>query len=193
MQLKKNHNGTKYYIGLTNNGLTERLLFLMKEKSMSGYLLSNEIGVSKSTISRIISKNARPSENVIRLISNYFGVSREWLLTGRGEMLREKVKKIYEAQDPLPTLVSEPLVSYGKDIRKTRQKYEEKIQSLKKILADKDKQIASLRSEMQTVIALKDQILVIKDELLKAKEEALKNKDELIATQKQYLKELIKK
>ena len=48
-----------------------------------------KIGVSRDVINNIENKNVIPSEPIIKIVVNEFGVNRTWLETGEGKMLKD--------------------------------------------------------------------------------------------------------
>lgn len=158
---------------------TQRLRTLINRYSNGSVrdFANNLEGVSQQRLSRIFNIDGRTRKYpevsaaiFTQVIRKFPSISMEWLLTGNGEMLKENdVKK-------------DIVVSTGCS---SCQEKDKAIEELKRTIADKDKQIASLQSNM-------DIIIKAKDELLKAREEMIKQKEELIATQKQHIKELSK-
>lgn len=67
-----------------------RLSILLKRKGVSVYRASAETGISKSSFSRIISKNSKPSVSTATKIAAYFDTNKEWLLTGEGQINQKK-------------------------------------------------------------------------------------------------------
>jgi len=66
--------------------LGNRIKELIDDKGITPYVVSTETGISQSTLSRIIN-NVSKKINIenSNLLAKYFGVSKDWLLTGRGE------------------------------------------------------------------------------------------------------------
>ena len=63
----------------------DRLKQLIESKGITAYSLSDETNLSQSTLSRIINKNSKPNASNLKVITEYFGVSREWFLTGKDD------------------------------------------------------------------------------------------------------------
>lgn len=77
-------------MGVNFSNFHERLVYLIKNKNITPYRLSAESGVSEATLSRLIKgKQEKVSHKTLMLLSNYFQVSPDWLLTGKGEMERQ--------------------------------------------------------------------------------------------------------
>ena len=71
--------------------LKERFINLLESKKVTPYLVSNETGVSQSTLSRIVNgTTAKISIKTAKLLANYFKVDQYWLLTGKPPMLRDQ-------------------------------------------------------------------------------------------------------
>ena len=64
----------------------ERLKFFRKKKNMTQGELAIALGVTAGFISKIESGLQEPSEPIIKLLEYSYGLNKEWLLTGKGEM-----------------------------------------------------------------------------------------------------------
>lgn len=71
--------------------LGNRIKELIDNKGITPYAVSNETGISQSTLSRILNNSSKKTniENT-KLLAKYFGVSKDWLLTGKGEKIESK-------------------------------------------------------------------------------------------------------
>jgi len=63
--------------------INERIKTLLKEKSKTQTELADYIGVSQNTVSDWINKGKNPSANYTYRISDFFGISIEYLYTGK--------------------------------------------------------------------------------------------------------------
>lgn len=71
--------------------MKDRLKQLIDYYSISANFFSQKIGVSEGTIRKILTKNTTIRSDTLEKISqNFAEINMDWLLTGRGEMLREK-------------------------------------------------------------------------------------------------------
>lgn len=92
--------------------------------------LEKAIGASKGVLSRAIAKDSDiQSKWLLRLVENYPGYNLDWLLTGKGSMLREPA-------GPVPD--SDP-----SEVRK-------QISRLLELLDQKDEEIIKLKKELQS-------------------------------------------
>ena len=84
-----------------NNDVVSRIKELMDYYSMNSLTLSKKLGYKSSEkISRLFRDGgAKPSYDIVYDISNMFEINTDWLITGRGSMLKEKVSK-----DPEPDI-----------------------------------------------------------------------------------------
>nr|DAN35543.1 MAG TPA: hypothetical protein [Caudoviricetes sp.] len=75
-----------------DNNIVLRIKEFMEYKSLNSLTLSKELGYKSSEkLSRLFRDgNAKPSYDIIYDITNIFEINAEWLITGRGNMLREK-------------------------------------------------------------------------------------------------------
>ena len=67
----------------------ERLNKALDFKRISAYQLSKETGIPQGTISNYRNKSVKPSASIVKQIASALEISYEWLLTGKGEMLRK--------------------------------------------------------------------------------------------------------
>ena len=74
-----------------NNDIVSRIKEFMEYKSLNSLTLSNKLGYKSSEkLSRLFrGGNAKPSYEIIYDISNMFEINVDWLITGRGSMLRD--------------------------------------------------------------------------------------------------------
>lgn len=68
------------------DSLNERISLLIKELGATKTAFSEKLNVSQAFVSQICSGVKQPSDRTIADICREFGVSEEWLRTGRGEM-----------------------------------------------------------------------------------------------------------
>ncbi|MBI3584011.1 MAG: helix-turn-helix transcriptional regulator [Nitrospinae bacterium] len=64
----------------------ERLKYFRKKKNMTQGELAIALGVTAGFISKIESGLQKPSEPIIKLLEYSYGLNKEWILTGKGEM-----------------------------------------------------------------------------------------------------------
>lgn len=66
---------------------------LMRHLGLTATRFASEIGVQRSSISHILSGRNQPSyEFILKTIERYPEIDVEWLITGKGQMLRTKLK-----------------------------------------------------------------------------------------------------
>jgi transcriptional regulator with XRE-family HTH domain len=79
--------------------MKERLQILMSHYGYTAARLADEIGVQRSGISHILSGRNQPSYDFILKITNTFPeINAEWLLTGRGDMLKPAIAETKTAR-----------------------------------------------------------------------------------------------
>ena len=70
--------------------MTDRISLLIQAKNLSAAQFADEIGVQRSSISHLVSGRNKPSLDLIqKTLQRFPEVSTEWLLFGKGEMVRE--------------------------------------------------------------------------------------------------------
>ena len=69
--------------------MKEQLKKLMEAEGLSPAKFADEIGVQRSSISHIISGRNKPSYDfILKILNRFSGLNTEWLLTGRGSMIK---------------------------------------------------------------------------------------------------------
>ncbi len=68
--------------------ITERINSLMQERNLKPSEVADSIGISRSNLTRWKNKEYVPSSEHIIALSQYFGITTDWILTGMGEMNR---------------------------------------------------------------------------------------------------------
>jgi transcriptional regulator with XRE-family HTH domain len=73
--------------------MTDRILLLLKSMNLSPSQLADEISVQRSSVSHILSGRNKPSLDFItKVLSSYPQISSDWLLFGKGTMIRQAGK-----------------------------------------------------------------------------------------------------
>lgn len=86
----------------------ERVKILIDEKRLSISAFEKAIGMSNNSIQTAIKRQSNLKDDTLNSILNtYTDISAEWLLTGKGEMLKKN--KEYE-NNQKTSIVSEPLI-----------------------------------------------------------------------------------
>ena len=68
-------------------GLIERLTLCLNNRGMTRKAWAAEFGIPTTTIGNWIQRGSIPSVELIYKIAQYFGVSMEWLLTGKDTLI----------------------------------------------------------------------------------------------------------
>lgn len=122
----------------------DRLYQYLDSKGVKPTNFEKELGLSNGYLSSQKKRNADTGESILIKITDYCrDISIDWLLTGRGEMLRG-------ADGEPSTAKTEPTIIYKSDPLK-----DEIIELLRKQVATSDKQIAMLE---ELVSSLKQQV-----------------------------------
>lgn len=71
---------------MTGKEFAERIDFCLKQRNQSRKALTQDLGLASSTMSSwSASRQAIPRADVVEQIANYFGVSTDWLISGKTE------------------------------------------------------------------------------------------------------------
>ena len=74
--------------------IADRIQSLRKEKGISQEELADQVGVSRQAVSKWESEQSSPEVDKIILLSEYFGVTTDYLLKGKETARREEKKKL---------------------------------------------------------------------------------------------------
>lgn len=69
----------------------QNILYFIEKQNISKYELYQKTGISNGVLSQ---KGGMSEENTIKFLSFYTEVSADWLLTGKGEMLKTSSQNI---------------------------------------------------------------------------------------------------
>ena len=115
-------------------------MYFIEKQNISKYELYQKTGISNGVLSQ---KGGMSEENTIKFLSFYKEVSADWLLTGKGEMLKTSAQNI--TQNGNTNVNNGHNVSgQGNIIKQTNDELMEIIREKDKQIAEKDKQIAML-------------------------------------------------
>ena len=118
----------------------QNILYYIEKQNISKYELYRKTGISNGVLSQ---KGGMSEENTIKFLSSYTEVSADWLLTGKGEMLKTSAQNI--TQNGNTNVNNGHNVSgQGNIIKQTNDELMEIIREKDKQIAEKDKQIAML-------------------------------------------------
>lgn len=112
--------------------IKQNILKFLEFKGVSKYEFYQKTGTSNGILSQ---KNGLSEENIFKFLSYYSEVSPEWLLTGKGNMLKEEVVEV--------NVLREPEESYGLD-------YKEMYLDAKYTIEVQKKYIESLEQQLNT-------------------------------------------
>lgn len=83
--------------------MIDRIQLILKSKNLSSSQFADEIQVQRSSISHILSGRNKPSlDFVTKILSTYPEVNSDWLIFGKGQMVRQEKQdsKITEPTKP---------------------------------------------------------------------------------------------
>ena len=74
--------------------MIERISLILKTKNLSPSLFADEIQVQRSSVSHVLSGRNKPSlDFILKILSSYPEVSSDWLMFGKGQMLKQTEKE----------------------------------------------------------------------------------------------------
>ena len=82
--------------------MKNQLIRIMEAEGLSPAKFADEIGVQRSNISHILSDRNKPSYDfIIKILSRFSELNAEWLITGKGSMLKSgESKQIMQITQP---------------------------------------------------------------------------------------------
>jgi transcriptional regulator with XRE-family HTH domain len=79
------------YITFVNSKMQEQIQEILRREDLSASQFADRIGVQRSSVSHVISGRNKPGFDFIHKILDAFpGISAEWLITGFGEMYKQR-------------------------------------------------------------------------------------------------------
>ncbi|MBC7845757.1 MAG: hypothetical protein H7Y10_04615 [Flavobacterium sp.] len=114
----------------------ERLNRFIDYKGVKPAVFEREVGLSNGYIGKQLKRNADLGEGIlIKILENCPEINPEWLLTGKGEMLKEAADN-YNKELPAPDLLNEPrdsfLIKYVRSLETNLELMRQEIERLKK-------------------------------------------------------------
>ena len=119
------------------SNIKQNILQFIERQNISKNKLYEKTGISNGTLSQ---KGGMSESNIMKFLSAYTEVSAEWLLTGRGEMLKSSVQNIVQNSG------KNSINNISGNIK--QQNYNE----LMEIIREKDRQIAKKDEQINKLI-----------------------------------------
>ena len=171
--------------------VTQRLSEYLEAKGINQYTFEVKIGVSQGSISKAIKQNKSiGSQRLENILNSFPDLSPEWLLTGKGEMLRE-VKEGKDTEEYLPLLSTDNILrDPGRpyDSRPIEEVLKEKLP----LVSDEERPIAEeyfnkLLEEKKINAKLQQEIKEMKEQLVNAERRVAEGKEKQIGLQEQLV------
>ena len=141
----------------------ERLKELRKEKQLTVEQLANNIGSAKSTISRY--ENGRePKGDIIRLLTNYFNVSIDYLMgisDNRNPSTDKEIKNLQGSLQTYEIILKTNLEAYNKENYKQRQI----INHLSRKIQNKNKKYRQLQAKKMPPTMYGREVVIVPDSM----------------------------
>ncbi len=119
------------------SNIKQNILQFIERQNISKYKLYEKTGISNGTLSQ---KGGMSESNIMKFLSAYTEVSAEWLLTGKGEMLKSSIQNIVQNSG------KNSINNISGNIK--QQNYNE----LMEIIREKDRQIAKKDEQINKLI-----------------------------------------
>jgi len=119
------------------SNIKQNILQFIERQNISKNKLYEKTGISNGTLSQ---KGGMSESNIMKFLSAYTEVSAEWLLTGKGEMLKSSVQNIVQNSG------KNSINNISGNIK--QQNYNE----LMEIIREKDRQIAKKDEQINKLI-----------------------------------------
>lgn len=123
--------------------IKERIIYLIEYKREKKETFFSEVGTTSANFRGKNINSSLNSDVIERILTKYDDISADWLLTGRGEML--KIKEYSMGIDKDFDMVSECSTPYG-------------VQKSCELCKEKDKRIEELKEQIKI---LKDQLIIL--------------------------------
>lgn len=120
--------------------VTEKLNEYITSKGISMYAFENSLGVSRGSISKAVKENKSIGSQVLEnILSTYTDLNPDWLLTGRGSMLRA---------DGTPTMRATPSTNASTPSDAIALRLMDKLDEKDNIIKEKEVENKHLQSEL---------------------------------------------
>ena len=119
------------------SNIKQNILLFIERQNISKNKLYEKTGISNGTLSQ---KGGMSESNIMKFLSAYTEVSAEWLLTGKGEMLKSSIQNIVQNSG------KNSINNISGNIE--QQNYNE----LMEIIREKDRQIAKKDEQINKLI-----------------------------------------
>jgi hypothetical protein len=162
--------------------IKERILFYIENQGINKASFFKKIDVSASNFKGVGLKSEIGGDKIVKILSKYSDLNPEWLLTGKGEMLRNINQNVHNS----PNAHTENNVTEHKDTKKNN------IKNNKGIIVSEVNNTGNIDNRQyysDSPDVLRAQIAE-KDLLLREKDERLREKDDYIAELKATIREL---
>lgn len=121
--------------------VTEKLNEYITSKGISMYAFENSLGVSRGSISKAVKENKSIGSQVLEnILSTYTDLNPDWLLTGRGSMLRA---------DGTPTMRATPSTNASTPSDAIALRLMDKLDEKDNIIKEKEVENKHLQSELR--------------------------------------------
>lgn len=162
----------------------ERILKYIEKKKLTKTIFFNQTGIKRGFLDADKLNQAVSDEHFAKIIATYPDINLEWLLTGKGEMLKDSGSVISQTIKGNGNISNAGNNNINIPIQTTPQELSEDKELLKelrniikdkdKIIADKDRTIEELREELkekrEELKELKEELKEVKSELKEIKE-----------------------
>jgi hypothetical protein len=167
----------------------ERIVQFVDYKKISKNKFYKETGLSNG----FLDKNNHPgADKLERIIYAYPDINPEWLLTGKGEMLRSKEAVTIAGDGNVTNTGNNARINTNVKVDK-RQYFSDSPDVLRAIIDEKERLLRDKDIYIIELVENKDKLLREKDERLREKDERLREKDAYILELKELIQELKKK
>ena len=132
--------------------IKQRLLQYVDNRKLKKMVFYDTIGMSQSNFSGEGASSSLKSENIIKVLIAFPDLNPDWLLLGRGDMLRNSgVNQSIEGNSNIQISGNENKTSSNKDLEDKISYLEDKVLFLTEQINAKDNQINTLLSIMQKI------------------------------------------
>lgn len=158
-----------------------RIIYFIENKNITKDLFFKKTGIASSNFKGNNSKSELGGDKIAKILTEYPEISAEWLLTGKGEMLKDNGSVISQTIKGNGNISNDniniPIQTTSQELSEDKELLKELRNIIKdkdKIIADKDRTIEELREELkekrEELKELKEELKEVKSELKEIKE-----------------------
>lgn len=134
----------------------ERLQLFLDSQDVNAYRVNKQAGLSKGLLTKALQgRKGLSSQSLEQILLAYPELDADWLMTGRGEMIRNEKPEV--KTPPLPEDLDRSLyrtLLWHFSMQDNYQSTHAELERVIQILAETDERLASIKTQLKTILSL---------------------------------------